>query len=230
MPGEPRHEHVAEHAGFHDAFVGRLVDGVVVALVADFEHLAGAPRRRPHTLAALDVPGHHLLAQHVQAGLEAADGDLGVHPERRRDDDALERLLLDHLAPLGVVRGLGVAALLEHRVGLGELRRVDVGHRDDVRIGRIRRAEQDAALAADADVADAHRTAGDRAARQRRRAEAGDDGDTGDGPQEVAPAGGLLFGCQVHGASTSAAREAPNRTVRRSSVVSSTSVSVYAAQ
>ena len=230
MPGEPRHEDVAEHAGLDDAFVRRLVDGVVVALVADLEHLAGAPRRGPHALAALDVPGHHLLAQHVQAGLEAGDGDLGVQPERRRDDDAFERLLLDHLAPLGVVRRLGEAALLEHGVGLRQLRRVDVGHRDHVGVGLVGGAQQHAPFAADADVADPHRAAGDRTARQRRRAEAGEDGNAGDGAQEVAPAGGLLFGCQVHGASTSAAREAPNRTVRRSSVVRSTSVSGCAAQ
>ena len=136
----------------------------------------------------------------------------------------------DHLAPLGVVRGLGVAALLEHRVGLRQLRRVDVGHRDDVGVGLVGGAEQHAALAADADVADAHRAAGDRAAGQRCRAEAGEDGDAGDGAQEVAAAGGLFFGGQVHRSSTSAARAAPNRTVRRSSVVRSTSVSGWVAQ
>jgi hypothetical protein len=230
MPGEAREEDVAEHAGFDDALVRRLVDGVVVALVADLEQLAGAPRRRAHALAALDVPGHHLLAQHVQAGLEAGDGNLGVRPQRRRDDHRFERLLLDHLAPFGVVRGLGVATLLEHRVGQGELGRVDVGHGHHVGEGGVGAPEQHAPLATDTDVADAHGAARDRTAGERADAEAGEDGNTGDGPQEGAASGGLFFGSQVHGSSTSAAREAPNRTVRMSSVVRSTRVSGWVAQ
>jgi hypothetical protein len=69
------------------------------------------------------------------------------------------------------VRRLGLAVLLEHRVGERELRRVDVGHRDDVRVGAVGVGEQDATFAADADVADADGPSGDGTPRQRRGAE-----------------------------------------------------------
>ena len=90
----------------------------------------------------------------------------------------------------------------QHLVRLRELRRVDVAERPHLRVGRIELAEQHAPLAADADErrraparpAPARSAPRPRRGRQRRRAR--------DHLQEVAAADRLLFGSEVHEAST----------------------------
>ena len=112
-----------------------------------------------------DVPRHHLLAEHVLAGVQAADGKIGVHEERRRHDDRLEIFLREHLLPLAVVRGGRQLVPAENRVGLLQLRRIDVAERAHLDEWRLRDPQQRASLAADADEPDADGPALDRSAR-----------------------------------------------------------------
>jgi len=107
---------LAERARFHHALVRGLVDRVVVALVADLEQLVVPARGVRHGLVALARLGHHLLAQHVLAGVEASGDDLGVHPQRRRGDDRLEVLVLEHVLVFDVVLGGRLLRLVQHLV------------------------------------------------------------------------------------------------------------------
>ncbi len=117
---------VAEYPGLDDPLVGGLVHRVVVALVANLEHAVVAQRGGAHAFTALQVPRHHLLAQDVLAGVETPDRELRMGPERRRHDDGLDILLLQHLAPVRVVTRRGHAVAGKHGIGQLQLCRVDV--------------------------------------------------------------------------------------------------------
>ena len=68
----------------------RLVVRLVPDAVADHQLAAGRLGRRDHLLALLRRVGHRLLAQHVLAGLERADGVLGVHAVGQHDVDDVD--------------------------------------------------------------------------------------------------------------------------------------------
>ena len=198
MPGDAREVDVAQHTRLDDALEGRLIHRVVVALIADLEDTVRRDGGRAHALAARDIPRHHLLAEDMLAGFEAAHGDVGVRPQRHGDDHGLDVLVRDHVAPFGVVLRRGQAPFLEDFIGLGQLRRVDIGHGQDGAELRIHFAEQHAAFAADPDEPDANRAASDRSLDCRRDAEACQRRHTGDRFQEVPPSDCLLFRRQVH--------------------------------
>ena len=206
VPENAREIDVAEESRLDDAVVRGLVHRVVVALIADLQDLPILQRRLPHAFAARDVPRHHLLAQHVLARVEAPAHDVSVGPEGDRHDDALDVFVGDHVLPVRVVFRGRASLLLQHLVGLRELRRVDVGHRGHGRVGGIDLCEQHAPLASDADEADPHRTAAHGPADGRGGAKAGERGHSGDGLQEVASADRLLFRREVHSSSTRAPR------------------------
>ena len=190
--------HVAEDAGLHHALVRGPVDRVVVALISDLEH---APRLRGglhHALVPGLVPRHHLFAEHMLAGVEARRDDLGVHPQRHRRDDRLEVLVLEHVAELDVMLRGRLAVLLEDLVRRRERRRVDVGHRADLREVRVDVPEQRAPLAADADEADADGPAAHRSFHHRGRAHRGNSRNAGDRLEKIPTAEGHLFGREVH--------------------------------
>jgi hypothetical protein len=93
--------HAAQHLGLADDAVDRVhVAGVGAALVADLQKLARLALRQHHGLRLLELVRHLLLAVDVLAGLEAGAGVLGVHPVGRRDDHAVDVLVLflEHLA------------------------------------------------------------------------------------------------------------------------------------
>ncbi len=203
VPDETRMEDVTQGSRLDDALVGGLVDRVVEALIADLEELAGLLGRVDHAAAAGAVPGHHLLAQDVLAGLERADRHLGVQPQRHREDDGLEVLLLDHRLPVLVVRGLRHPRLGHHLVGFLEVSRVDVADGLHVRVGGIGRAEEHPALAAQADVADAHGPAAHGALDRSRRGQGRHRRGGGHGLQEVAAAQLLLLRSEIHDAKAS---------------------------
>ena len=60
--------------------------------------------RGDHLLGLLDGVGQRLLAQHVLAGLERGDGDLGVGVARGADVDEVDVVALDQPAPVGLGR------------------------------------------------------------------------------------------------------------------------------
>ena len=145
--------HVAEQSALHDAVVGGLVDRAVAALVANLQNLARLLGGLRHALAAFHVPRHHLFAEHVLAGLEAADRDLGVLPERQADEHRLEILLLEHVGPLDIMRGFGQLPLLQRLVGALQRGGIDVADRANRAVGGIDVVEERASLASDADDA-----------------------------------------------------------------------------
>ena len=198
MPGEPDVIDVAERARLDDAVVGGLVHRARQALIGDLEHSVVLARRGEHALAARDVPRHHLLAEHVLAGVETADGEIGVRPERRRHDDRLEILLLEHVLPVGVMARGRPRVLRHHLVGGLEAVRVDVAERAHLGVRRIDVAEQRSALASNADESHANRSARHRALERRRHTERRQCRRAGEHLQEIAPALLDLFGRQVH--------------------------------
>ena len=193
---------VPEGAGPDDAVVGRLIHRAVVALVADFEDPPVGLRGGAHPLAAGDVPGHHLLAEHVLAGLEAADREIRMRPERRSHDHRLDVFLLQHLAPVRVVPRHGHRVLLEHRVGQRELRRVDVAERTHLGVLRVDGPELRAPLSADANEPQAHAPARHRTAERRRRAERRHGRGASQHLEEVAASLLHLFGREIHTAAS----------------------------
>ena len=58
--------------------------------------------RLGHRLGLRDRVGQRLLAEHVLAGLERGDGDLGVRVTRGADVDQVDVVPLDHAAPVGL--------------------------------------------------------------------------------------------------------------------------------
>jgi hypothetical protein len=90
VPGETHVVNVAEQLPLDDAGVGGAVNGVVVALISNFEHRAGFAGRRDHPFTADDVPRHHLLAEDVLARGERLRHDVGVRPQRDGHDDRLD--------------------------------------------------------------------------------------------------------------------------------------------
>ena len=176
------------------------------ALIANLQDPIGLLRRRHHPLAAGDIPRHHLLAQHVLARLEARHDDVRVRPERHRNDDRLDVLLLEHLLPLDVVRGRSLPAIREHLVGLRERGGIDVGHRLHLAERGIDAAKQRAALPADANEAQAHRTAPHGTLHRRCGAQRRERRRPGDRFEKVAPPDGALFRRQNHQRSPRASR------------------------
>ena len=76
------------------------------AAVGEADHrahsaLGGAGGGIRHRLGLFDRVGERLLAQHVLAGLERGDRDLGVRVARRDDVDDVDVIPSDHLAPVG---------------------------------------------------------------------------------------------------------------------------------
>ena len=73
----------------------------------------------------------------------------------------LDVLVADHVLPLGVVFRRWALRLREDLVGLRELIGIDVGEREDLRVGGIDLRQQHAAFAAEADEADSDGPASD---------------------------------------------------------------------
>ncbi len=192
-------EDLAERARLNDAVVARSVERAVVTLIADLEDLAALPGRVAHPLAAGDVPAHHLFAQHVLAGLEAADDEVGMGPQGRRAEHRLDVFFLEHLPVVGVVRRRRLRGLFQHVVGAAERGGIDVGERYDRGELGIEIRQQGAALGADADTPDPHRSAPDRALERAGGAERGECRGAGQRLEEIAPADGHLLWREVHG-------------------------------
>ena len=78
--------------------------------VGEADHRAHAARLRPprgvgHVDRLVDGVGERLLAQHVLAGLERRDGDVGVRVARRADVDEVDVVPGDQPPPVGLDRG-----------------------------------------------------------------------------------------------------------------------------
>ena len=189
---------VAKDAGLHDPVVGGLVHRVVIPLVSDLEHAVIAQRRRAHAFAALQVPRHHLLAQDVLAGVETTDGEIRVGPQRRRHDDGLDILLLQHLAPVCVMARRRHAVLGQHAIRELQLRRVDVAEGTHVAVVGIDVGQLRPPLRADADERESHPAARRRTAERGGRAERRHRRRARQHLQEVAAAQFHLFGCEIH--------------------------------
>ncbi len=198
VPGQTDVINVAERAGLENAVVSGLIERARQPLIRNLEDLVVLPRRRAHALAARHVPRHHLLAEDVFAGVEATHRDVRVRPQRRRHDHSLEIFFLEHVLPVGVVSRCGPGIPLHYFVGSLETVRIDVAERADVCVRRIDVAEERAALAADADEADAHRTTRHGTPHRGRHAERGQGGRAGQHLEEVAAALLDLFGRQIH--------------------------------
>ncbi len=196
---------VAERAPLHDTLVRGSVDGVVVALVADLEHLVVPLRRVDHAAIAVARLGDHLLAQHVFAGIEACGDDVGVHPERRRGDDRLDGLVFEHRCVLDVVSRGRLSELLQNGIRRGKRVGPDVRHRHDFDEVRVDAAEERAALTADADEPDADAPALDRPLDHRRCAERGNRRHARDRPEKIPAPRRRLFGGEIHASISSVA-------------------------
>ena len=108
--------------------------------VGEADHGAHAARRgalggRGHRLGLGDGVGQRLLAQHVLAGLERGDGDLGVGVARRADVDEVDVVARDHRAPVGLGR-LPSPAARPRRRRRSASRPHDDGHRRAAAAGR----------------------------------------------------------------------------------------------
>ena len=93
----------AEAAALHEV-IGVVVEGRVVALVADGQNAVFLSGDAAHGLALANGVGHQLFGEDVLAGVHRLDGDRGVQPQGQRDDHRLDVGVGDHL--LGVVVGL----------------------------------------------------------------------------------------------------------------------------
>ena len=126
VPGRAHVEDVAQQLRLDHRLVGGLVGGAVEAVVADLQHALGLARLLHHAGAAGDVPGHHLFAQHVFAGLQAGGHDVGVGAKRGRHQHRLQVLLLQHLLVVLVLARLAPAVLDQGGGGVAGVAGVDV--------------------------------------------------------------------------------------------------------
>src|SRR5271170_3061457 len=111
----------AEFAGARNAN-GLLVVGFVTATVGNHELFVRGAAGVDHFLAFGGSAGHGLFGQHVFAGLEPADGVLGVHAVGQDDvDDVDFRIVFDRVIVLVVVNVLKVDAVA-HRELFGFIR------------------------------------------------------------------------------------------------------------
>ena len=191
--------HVAQQAGPHDVLVGGLVLRCVETGVPDLEHAVVLPGGLGHLPAAFLVVRHHLLDEDVLARLQAPDGHFGVVPQRRRDDDGLDVLLGQHVAPLFVLARRRPSPLHKAVTRFVPALRVDVAHRSEVDELLLALAEQGLAVEAGADEAGLDGTAPPRPAQRGGRAQGHQRGDTCQRLHEVPPAQGDFFGSERHG-------------------------------
>ena len=198
MPGQTDVVDIPDRAGLDDPVVGRLIHRVVVTLVADFEDPVVPLGGHPHPLASLDVPGHHLLAEHVLAGLQTADGEVRMRPQRWRHDDRFDVFLLQHFAPVRIVARRRHRVLCEHGVRERQLCRIDVAERAHLRVIGVDVPELCAPLGADADESKADAPARHRAAKSRGHAKGRQGWSSRQGPEEVAASLVHLFGGEIH--------------------------------
>ncbi len=202
------------------------VQQAVVPLVADGQDALRLVGGLDHFLALGHVPGHQLLAQDVLAGAQGVDGDRGMQVQRQGDDHGLNvrvgQQLLVVLVDLDLL-GLAAVDAVEAEARPGRLAgedalavgRPDVGDGDEVQVVLVVHADEDAALVAAADEADAHGVALERlvaeVARRGNRGATRGGGDqalhevaaghalAADGLVEILLADLLLFGIQVQG-------------------------------
>ena len=80
--------HVLDARG--QQFQRAAVGGIVPLHVGDLQHLAGAVARRRDPVAAGERQGQRLLAQHMQAGFERRDREIGMEGIGRRDHHGVE--------------------------------------------------------------------------------------------------------------------------------------------
>ena len=119
-------------------------------LAAALEHAAVFAHRLHHQPALADRQRHRLLGIDILAGLARVDARQRTPVLRRRGDDRVNILPLEHLPVVLVDLRLVVRRLL------ARADEIDVGDGDDARVlGFARRAEQPAALPARADHGDA---------------------------------------------------------------------------
>ena len=121
-----------------------------------------------------------------------------MRPQRHGDDDRLDVLVADHVLPLGVVFRRWALRLREDLVRLRELIGIDVGEREDLRVGGIDLRQQHAAFAAEADEADSDGPASDWPFQRRRCPEPCQRRDAGHRFQEVPSSDRLLFRSELH--------------------------------
>ena len=93
---------LAEHAVLHDALLGLDQVRGRAPLQTDLHHAVVLARRREHGLAFQDVDADRLLAVDVGTRLARGDHRQRVPVIRRRDQDEIEFLLLQHLAVVRV--------------------------------------------------------------------------------------------------------------------------------
>src|SRR5579883_1253740 len=102
--------YVAQQLGEDDALIHRRVEYIVETRIANLEVTMMLLCSGNHLTAALFVVGHHLFAEDMDSSLQETYRNLGVSPERRRNDHHLELFLLLHLPPFGVLPRLSPSA------------------------------------------------------------------------------------------------------------------------
>src|SRR6185369_1873777 len=171
MPLETHVIDITEHSLLDDVRVSRLVDRVVITLVANLEHALVFSRRINHRLTLIGALRHHLFTEHMLAGVERTDSDLFVRPKRSCDVYCFEIFFLKHLLPVVVLVWFGPTLLNHHLDHRRTSFRIHIAERLEIAKLSLVLVEQTVAHITRSDECDLHRPATNWTTSQRRCAE-----------------------------------------------------------